>query len=366
MKKSRIILSVFLTIAMLFVLCMPSFATEIKETWSSKDALTSFENFNNAIQSSKKLDLSKIELYPGGMPFGVKILSKGLMVVGFSETKGDGASPAYKAGVRIGDNIINLNDKEVVSIEDFAKNIMASGGKEVKLTVERDSNEMNFTFCPVLCDGEYKSGIWVKDSTSGIGTVTFINPDTNAFGGLGHAICEGTSGKIIPLARGIVMGVNITGVVKGQVGTAGELKGNFTADKIGTLCTNCANGVFGVISPNKLTPIENKMKVCPKEELKEGEAYIWSTLDEEGPKKYKVIISDIDVSNSSVKNFKIKVADNSLLEKSGGIVQGMSGSPIIQNGRIVGAVTHVLINDPSCGYGIFIENMLNSMPEILN
>ena len=155
------------------------------------------------------------------------------------------------------------------------------------------------------------------------------------------------------------MDVNINGVIKGAVGSAGELKGLFTSKRIGTINKNCACGVFGVLS-DKIMPTENKMKICEKDNLKEGDAYIWCTLAENGPKKYKVKIFDIDYSNSSVKNFKIKILDQELLKTAGGIVQGMSGSPIIQNGKIVGAVTHVLINDPTSGYGIFIENMLNA------
>ena len=305
---------------------------------------------------SEKIDLSEIELCPGGMPFGVKIQTKGLQVIKFN----DGNSPAKNAGIKLGDIIIKINNSEIRTIEDFTKEINKFQGKEVKITVLRDGQELNFKIKPLYDsnEGKYKTGVWIKDSTSGIGTVTFINPETNEFGGLGHGICDSLTGNIIPLSRGIALDVTVNGVVKGQIGKAGELKGVFNAKKIGVLNENSSCGVFGYLSADLKSP-EDKMKLCPKEELKNGEAYIWCTLGDEEPQKYSIQISDICLNNSGPKNFKVKITDKRLLERSGGIVQGMSGSPIIQDGRLVGAVTHVLINDPTSGYGIFIENMLN-------
>ena len=351
---------------MLFALSITSYGSVYSDTFTSQKNTNSFDAFVSSIQE-KGTDLSKIELYVGGMPFGVKIISKGLTVVGFSSTEGENASPAFKAGMRNGDVIIKVNGNEIKSINDFASIISANANQGVTVTVLRGKNEIDFSFKPVYSndDGTYKTGIYVKDSTSGIGTVTFINPVTGAFGGLGHGICDSSSGRLVTLSKGIIMDVSINGVVKGKVGDAGELKGTFNAKKIGSLSRNSSSGVFGVISLNSVSSPEGKMHICPKEEIKEGEAYIWCTLDENGPQRYSISISDIDLSSSSVKNFKVKVTDPRLLIKTGGIVQGMSGSPIIQNGRIVGAVTHVLINDPTQGYGIFIENMLSSMPDML-
>ena len=307
-------------------------------------------------------NLKEIELYPGGMPFGAKIISDGLTVVKFSDTQGKNASSAYLAGIREGDIITKINNINVTSIEDFVALVNKSRNNEIKFTVKRNQQELNFNVTPRYSaeDGKYKTGIWVKDSTSGIGTITFINPKTNEFGGLGHAICDSATGKLVPLIHGDVMDVSINGVIKGQVGTAGELKGTFQNKKIGTLTKNSTCGVFGTLSLNTIHSPENLMKICPKEELHEGNAYIWCTLDEGSPQKYSIEISNIDTTNSTTKNFKIKIVDENLLKQSGGIVQGMSGSPIIQNGKLVGAVTHVLINDPTTGYGIFIENMLNA------
>lgn len=367
MKKSRFLIRLFLTVLIVFSLCIPSFAAESVQAWASGGQVSSLETFQKALTCEKTTDLSKIELYPGGMPFGVKIISKGLIVVGFSKTEGEDASAAFSAGVRKGDIILSVNGKNINSIEDFVMRVSESCGKEITLTVLRGSDELNFTFTPKLSkeDGKYKTGLWVKDSASGIGTVTFINPETNSFAGLGHGICDSSNGKLISLSRGIVMDVTVNGVVKGKVGAAGELRGQFNPKKIGSLTLNSDCGVFGLLSGNTLKSPEGKMKICPKEEVKAGEAYIWCTLDSSCPQKYKIELSDIDTNGGVMKNFKVKITDPALIEKAGGIVQGMSGSPIIQNGRIVGAVTHVLINDPTQGYGIFIENMLNAMPDVL-
>lgn len=340
MKRQKLLLCILCIILLSVIFCLPIFS-----------------------QSKNNESYNDLELYVGGMPFGTKIISNGLTVVKFSETEGENASSAYLAGIREGDIIIKINDNNVNTIEDFVKTVNKNGGNQMKVTVLRNQKEISFNVYPKYStdDGKYKTGIWVKDATSGIGTITFIDPKTNVFGGLGHGICDSTSGKIVPVNRGIVTDVSINGVIKGQVGTAGELRGTFKDKVIGSLFKNTTCGVFGKLLKNSYESPENLMKICPKGELKEGDAYIWCTVDAEKPKKYRIEISNIDTTNSNTKNFKIKVIDKALLEKSGGIVQGMSGSPIIQNGRLVGAVTHVLINDPTQGYGIFIENMLEQI-----
>ena len=302
-------------------------------------------------------DLTELELFVGGMPFGVKIQSIGLQIIKFDESN----SPAQKAGLKLGDIIIKVNEKSIKTIEDYAKEIEKAGNKPTSITILRNNSELNYKITPIYSEneGKYKTGIWVKDSTSGIGTITYIN-SKNEFGGLGHGICDGNNGNIIPISKGTVLDVKINGALKGQIGKPGELKGTFNAKKIGALFDNTPQGVFGILTTQCKSP-ENKMKICPKDDIQEGSAYIWCTLDNDYPQKYSIEISNIDLSNNNTKNFKIKVTDKRLLEKTGGIVQGMSGSPIIQNGKLVGAVTHVLINNPTEGYGIFIENMLSAM-----
>lgn len=367
MKISKIFTRFLLVIFLVLSLSIPSFSARYTDAWASHGKTTAIDSFVSQVQGDKITDISKLELYPGGMPFGVKILSRGLTVVGFSSLQGPNPSPAFLAGIRTGDLITEINKNPINSIDEFVSIVSKNGDKCLTLTVERGKEILNFSFKPTYSSEEkaYKTGIFVKDSTSGIGTVTFINPVTGAFGGLGHGICDSTSGRLVSLSKGIVMDASITGVIKGQVGTAGELKGMFNARKIGSLSRNCSRGVFGTITLNSVTVPEGKLHLCPKEEIKESNAYIWCTIDDKGPQKYSVSISDIDLTSSNVKNFKVKITDPVLLSKTGGIVQGMSGSPIIQNGRIIGAVTHVLINDPTQGYGIFIENMISSMPDIL-
>lgn len=364
MKKFKI--SVILTSALIliFSLCVISYADSSKKAWSNDEAFSSFNTLVNNIQGEKTQNFSDIEVLPGGMPFGVKITSNGLIVVGFSSTQGKDASPAYIAGIRVGDMITKINGKTISALNDFSK---IKSNDKITLTVLRDNKEMNFSFCPRYSpsDGKYKTGLLVKDSTAGIGTVTFINPETGAFGGLGHGICNSSNGKLVPFTKGTVLEAAINGVIKGKVGSAGELKGTLGNKKIGSLYKNSSCGVFGILTSDSFNSPEKKIKLAKKDEIQCGEAYIWCTLSDGEPQKYKIEISDIDVSSSSVKNFRVKVTDPRLLSQAGGIVQGMSGSPIIQNGKIIGAVTHVLINDPTQGYGIFIENMINAMPEIL-
>ena len=184
-------------------------------------------------------------------------------------------------------------------------------------------------------------------------------PETNFFGGLGHGICDGETGAVIPMERGTVTDVTINGVVKGVAGAPGELRGSFKNNKTGSLLENTSCGVFGIFTALP----ENHGELLPialKNEVKSGDAYIICTLDSGNPQKYTVKITDINHDASGSKCFSIKITDSRLLSKTGGIVQGMSGSPIIQNGKLVGAVTHVMVNDPTTGYGIFIENMLNA------
>lgn len=305
-------------------------------------------------------DIYNKEYLVGGIPFGVKIISNGLTVLKISEnleTKGYD----NEAGIKIGDVITKINGKNITSCKDFTKEIELSHGKNVNLTVLRNGQEINISITPKYSknEGKYKTGIWVKDSTTGIGTITYIEPETGEFGGLGHGICDSASGKVIPVTYGIVLDVSINGVNKGVKGNAGELKGTFQFKKLGTLVKNSECGVFGYLKADKIKCPE-KLNICPKNEVKTGDAYIWCTLDDGKTEKYSIKITDILSLSNEVKNFKIKVTDPRLIDKAGGIVQGMSGSPIVQNGKLVGAVTHVLINDPSCGYGIFIENMLNA------
>lgn len=302
------------------------------------------------------------KLIPGGIPFGVKFSTEGVIILSTEDfSAGIVKSPAYEAGLRPKDIIIEANGQAVNSVVKLREIFNKSGGKGIDITYIRDGNKHTVKVTPVYTanDGEYKIGVNVKDSGAGLGTVTYIIPETLEFAGLGHGICDGESGKLIPMSRGVVTDITVSGIKKGVAGTPGEIKGYFGADKKGTLYKNTHCGVYGMFS-KKPQDVGEAIEVGSRNDIKNGDAYIICTLDSSGPKKYNVEISDIDRSSDTSKCFTVKIKDKNLINLTGGIVQGMSGSPIIQDGKLVGAVTHVLINDPTTGYGIFIENMLNA------
>ena len=321
------------------------------------------------ITEASAASVSDVRLLPGGMPFGVKFSTEGVLVVGFCDIDAEGGTvnPAYAAGLRVRDVITSVNGKQVADAAQFGSMVSGAGNQALTLTYTRGGKSHTATLTPArsVSENRYKTGLWVRDSGAGIGTVTYIVPSTGAFGGLGHGICDGESGALVSMTRGVVSDVTVSGVQKGVSGKPGELKGYFGAEKTGTLLKNTDCGVFGVFSHIPTCSPMQALPIATPAEVKEGEAYIFCTLDGGKPCKYSVNISQIDRSATGPKCFTVKVTDPALIAKTGGIVQGMSGSPIIQNGKLIGAVTHVLINDPTTGYGIFITNMLAQMPELM-
>ena len=305
----------------------------------------------------------------GGMPFGVKLLADGIIVVGFAdvETASGTETPAYDAGLRINDVITEVNGSPVKTSAELIDKI-ENAESSIEITFTRGGKESTAEFSPALSssDGKKKSGMWIRDTPAGIGTVTFVDTDTGSFAGLGHGICDPATGEVIQMDRGTVVDVQISGVKKGVEGQPGELKGYFTSDKSGVLLGNTETGVYGVFSdiPDELIPDE-EIEFADRSEVRCGDAYIWCTLDDGEPQKYSVKISNICPESKDNRSFTVTVTDKKLIEKTGGIVQGMSGSPIIQNGKLIGAVTHVLVNDPTSGYGIFIDSMIDMLPEIM-
>lgn len=309
-------------------------------------------------------DLSEKRLCPGGMPFGVKMSTDGILIVdvGYVDARSGAVNPGEKAGLRSGDIIVRINGEYAAEAEQLREAARAGEGKPIAVTVRREGSEFETNITPAYSESEslYKLGIMVKSRAAGIGTVTFIDPETGEFGGLGHGICDADTGAILPLADGDLYDVRIDGVQKGSAGFPGELHGYFNSGKTGSLFSNTPCGVFGVRS----SPPENAgdtMALCPASELHTGLAFILCTVDGSEPREYTVNIREIVNSGDCVRNFVVDVTDPDLIAATGGIVQGMSGSPVIQDGRLAGALTHVLINDPTCGYGIFIENMLSAM-----
>lgn len=320
------------------------------------------------VAAAKNASYKDLRLYPGGLPFGVKFYTDGLIVIGFSDIEdGSGRSnPAYDAGLREKDVITKINGKPATGVSQLTEEVERTSGGELTLTCKRAGRDYVAHVTPKYSEteGRYRTGLLIRDSGAGIGTLTFIDPESLAFGGLGHGICDGDTGELIPMDRGSVLDVTISGITKGSSGAPGEIKGYFGSDKTGSLISNTSCGVYGNLAslPDGLP--EGPLPIATRSELSEGDAYIYCTLDGSGTCRYAVQISEINRSATGNKCFTVKVTDPKLIEKTGGIVRGMSGSPIIQNGKIVGAVTHVLVNDPTCGYGIFIENMLNQMGDL--
>lgn len=300
----------------------------------------------------------------GGVPFGVKFFSGSMTVSGFADVDGENgsSSPAYEAGIREKDVILKINGEKVKTAEEVTRTVEKSDGKTLDFLCNRNGKEISFDVIPIksITSNTYKIGIWIKDSTSGIGTVTFIDKQSGFFGGLGHGICSNETGELVPIRRGIVCNVTISGVEKGKVGTPGEIRGFFSGGKTGVVTVNCDCGVFGIFStltpnPKYCEPIE----IGGRNEVQNGKATILCTLSENTVNEYGIEISK-DSTEENSKSFTVTVTDPKLLEETGGIVQGMSGSPILQNGKLIGAITHVLVNDPAKGYGIYIENMLEA------
>ena len=316
----------------------------------------------------KSVSVSKIkdlEVYPGGLNVGIKISTKGVLVVGHSDinsVEGKIESPAKASGIELGDIITKINGEEIENSRDLSQKI--GDLEKDKISIEYMRNGINNKKELELQkeNNEYKLGLWVRDSTAGIGTLTFYDKKSNLFGALGHPITDGDTNRPFNIKEGNLLNSSIISIKKGEKGSPGELKGLFLNERknIGKIDRNTESCIFGVGSDDLINNIYNKpIKVGFRSEIKEGPAKIITTIDENGPKAYDIeILKLLSQEEPGAKSMVIKVVDEELLEKTGGIVQGMSGSPIIQDDRLIGAVTHVLINKPDIGYGIYIEWML--------
>ncbi|MBR0596574.1 SpoIVB peptidase [Sinanaerobacter chloroacetimidivorans] len=307
-------------------------------------------------------------LIPGGHSVGVRMDVKGVLIVGLEEIEtesGEIVNPGLEAGLQIGDSILEIDGTKVDNAREVAAEINKIK-KEVRLKVKRKDDIMDIRLTPVLSvdDNQYKIGVWVKDRTAGIGTLTFYNPTDHTFGALGHAITDPETGTVLSVAQGELLNSKVESVKQGKAGVPGEIKGIFyEADEpLGKLFLNTDYGIFGTTYQTIVNPLYQKpMSIGYQNDVKKGKAYILTTLEGNKIEKYEISIEKINKQTKpSTKSMVIKVTDERLLEKSGGIIQGMSGSPIIQNDKIIGAVTHVFVNDPQRGYGIFIEWMLQN------
>ena len=307
--------------------------------------------------------LSKVEVIPGGEIIGIKLYTEGILVVelaGFEDVSGNIVCPAKDCGIREGDNIIAVNGNNVESNDELINAVNTSEGKNIILTLKRAENSFDVSVTPVKTpqNGEMKIGVWVRDSAAGIGTLTFVKKDDGRFFALGHGITDKDLHKRYSVRKGSIEPANVISVVKSKEGTPGETQATFGNEgkTVGSMEGNTGSGIYGIYSGEKSG---EPVKVASRWQIKEGAAEILCSLDGETPKKYSIEIKKIILGGGfSEKSMVIEITDDELIKKTGGIVQGMSGSPILQNGKLVGAVTHVFVNDPTRGYGIFIENML--------
>lgn len=298
-------------------------------------------------------------LVPGGRSLGVALRSEGVVVVGSSDL-GNRPSPARAAGVRAGDVILSVDGAQVESAQSLSANLT---GSAAHLEILRDGETRAIDVTPEIDprDGAYRLGVWVRESTAGVGTMTFYDPETNRYGALGHAITDVDTGVVFPVGEGAVYENTVVEITRGREGAPGALTGEFFEDEVllGEIDRNTPCGVFGNAS-DALAQGE-AIPVGTRDEIRIGEAHLITTVDSGAPRAYSCMIEKVyPQSASKTRSLVLRVTDPDLLEKTGGIVQGMSGSPIIQDGKLIGAVTHVLVNDPTTGYGIFIENMLEA------
>lgn len=308
------------------------------------------------------------KVIPCGTPFGVKIFTDGVMIIGLSNVKTEKGlcNPARISGLKKGDVINKVNNKDIKSNDELASIIEKSTGKPINVSVVRGNITFDTSIAPVksIDDDSYKAGIWVRDSSAGIGTLTFYDSSKGTFSGLGHGICDIDTSELLPLSHGDIMEATINGINKGVRGSPGELRGCFIdCIPIGNLKANTETGVYGTLDH---CPCKNKaINVAMKQQVKTGPAKVLTTISGETPEYYNINIDSINYNEiNPTKNILISIIDKNLIDKTGGIVQGMSGSPIIQNGLLIGAITHVFINDPNKGFAIFAETMMTNSNNI--
>lgn len=303
-----------------------------------------------------------------GTPFGIKMFSDGALVVGFSDlyTENGQANPAKEAGLKLGDLIVSVDGVATRSNEELKAVIEQAQGKDVSVVYVRDDAQYTVQLTPIRDEaGQWKAGMWVRDSSAGVGTLTFVDEKIGVFAGLGHSINDSDTGKSITLRSGEIVPCEITGFTAGGIGAPGELKGKFVGlHAVGSIMINGATGVYGT---TRTAFSGRQAEVAFSQEVTVGPATLLTTIDGTQPKAYTIEIERLNLAGEDEnRNLVIRVTDRQLLEATGGIVQGMSGSPILQNGRLVGAVTHVLVNDPTRGYGIFAQTMLEQAEQVAN
>ncbi len=305
-------------------------------------------------------------VYLGGKPFGLKFYNDGVIIIEL-EHFFDGINyncPAKSGGLKVNDIIQEINGEKVNTNEDLQRIVTKSNGNPLSFLIKRDGKEIDKLITPIKnMAGMYLIGAWVRDSCAGIGTVTYYDKANNYFAALGHGVCDKDTSCLLPLGYGEVVQSNISGVTKSTKGKAGSLDGYFTDKTFGVLTKNTSSGVYGTISDNFYFN-QKAVEIADYDEIKTGKAEIYTTIIGEEPQYYDIEIVKICNTNKNTnENFVIKVTSDKLVNNCGGIVQGMSGSPIVQNGKLVGAVTHVFVNSPCEGYGVIAQNMVSVFEE---
>ena len=323
----------------------------------------------------KSIDVSvlpKTTVIPVGNIAGVKLYTNGVLVVGMSEIEGEDSKtykPYENTGIEEGDTIVKINDNVISSTDDLIEKVNMSNGEKIEIEYIHDEETKECSITPIkTSEEEYKLGLWVRDSAAGVGTVTFYEPSTQSFGALGHGITDIDTGDLLNIASGEFVTAKVLNIKKGEDGNPGKIQGTVEEQEtIGEITKNTEFGIYGKIQDLSSLNIDTskEMEVAMRDEIELGKATILCSLDNQTVKEYEIEITKIYKDNHyNNKSMEIKVTDEELIEKTGGIIQGMSGSPIIQNGKFIGAVTHVLVNSSTEGYAIFGDLMLKQSKEV--
>lgn len=332
-----------------------AFLLSVGPSASASSVIADANSTSSTIKSAKTL-------VPVGHTVGIKLFSRGVLVVKLAE----GGTPAKDGGLQTGDVILNCGPDPVTSTEQFQELLQKSGGNPTDLQIKREGKNLEISVAPEENEqGQYAIGAWVRDSMAGIGTVTFYDPSTGVFGALGHGITDLDTAQLMPFSSGSILPSYVKAVKRGETGHAGELRGDFDLNsELGVLSANTDCGIFGQLSTDISNSPEyfqgDAFPVAQAEEVHTGPAIIRSNIKGDAVQEYQVEILRISQDASDGRDLVLSVTDPALLEQTGGIVQGMSGSPILQDGKFIGAVTHVLLNDPSKGYGILLQTMLEA------
>ena len=338
-KVKKIVLGVFCVITLIFAYSLLNYRKLVEVYKLEKSVSEEVENMKISV---------------GGETVGIKLLATGVLIMGIDRED---------TSLKIGDIILSVNEEKIETNIELENMVKKSNGEALKLKIDRQGEKLEYSLKPLIDEVslEYKLGLWVKDSSAGVGTITFYDLESKKFAALGHSVTETKENYILPINAGGITKTRIYSIKKGISKVPGELKGSITNTLLGQIEGNSERGIYGKITDESFLDKKEEIEILPKSKIKEEKGSIYCTLDDNQKKEYEITIEKVFLTSNGNKNMIIKITDKELLEKTGGIVQGMSGSPIIQDGKLVGAVTHVFLNDPTRGYGVFIENMIEDM-----